>query len=547
MAEQTMTSTPVAAPDVLMNQPLSRQMDVDIESTILEPVSHNYNTTNGGTTTWILPAKGILRARDALIRFQLTSAEGNNLVGYNFAVGGAGCINNITARCGGTIISQAQRVGHYMNIKQNFMEHEKKVGILDARHCSSHDFELNVANAKIATGSADLAYQQLYNPECDQVNGLGNAYNGGVATNGHQLQISKCLSNVALQSPEVIVRLGDLFEIFNENDLPTMGMAQIEITIEWNPCGDPLAAVGAGARLDNVVIDAAIPGVIGDAANAAPNVAQRGTVTMDTPTMLLDYIHYPQEEQQKIVDSINSPGGLRINFSEVLYTRGINPEAAGTGQVTSNHILGMAMKEVKKIYVAKNYDNFTAQGIAELNADFNGVKTHRNILTNQFRSQQIPGEAYNFFINNNRVYDTDVSNPAVAHDYLSQCSTNFRVPGIYYDTTNYNANKTRILLDTEYSAGAQAAASINAARSKQYLAGSCNYIGLNLDKYNSLGSAIGNGTRIGSSPIEFNFNRLAIAAGGDNGGHRAQVDLDFYIVYRRSLVIRPLGVDVSDA
>jgi len=542
-----MTSTPIAAPDVLMNQPLSRQMDVDIESTILEPVSHNYNTTNGGTTTFILPAKGVLRARDALIRFQLTSAEGNNLVGYNFAVGGAGCINTITARCGGTIISQATRSGHYMNIKQNFMEHEKKVGILDARHCSSHDFELNVANAKIATGSADLAYQQLYNPECDQVNGLGNAYNGGAATNGHQLQISKCLSNVALQSPEVIVRLGDLFEIFNENDLPTMGMAQIEITIEWNPCGDPLAAVGANARLDNVVIDAAIPGVIGNAANAAPNVAQRGTVTMDTPTMLLDYIHYPQEEQQKIVDSINSGGGLRINFSEVLYTRGINPEAAGTGQVTSNHILGMSMKEVKKIYIAKNYDNFTTQGIAELNADFNGVKTHRNILTNQFRSQQIPGETYNFFINNNRVYDTDISNPAVAHDYLSQCSSNFRIPGIYYDTTNYNANKTRILLDTEYSAGAQAAASINAGRSKQYLAGSCNYIGLNLDKYNSMGSAIGNGTRIGSSPIEFNYNRLAIAAGGDNGGHRAQVDLDFYIVYRRSLVIRALGCDVSDA
>ena len=44
MSEQTITSTPVNAPDVLMNQPLTRQMDVDIESTILEPVSHNYNT-----------------------------------------------------------------------------------------------------------------------------------------------------------------------------------------------------------------------------------------------------------------------------------------------------------------------------------------------------------------------------------------------------------------------------------------------------------------------------------------------------------------------
>jgi len=542
--EATMTATPVATPDVLLNQPLSRQLDVDIESTILEPVSHNYNTTTGGTTVFQLPAKGVLRARDALIRFQLTSLEGNGLVGYNFAVGGAGVCNNITAKCGGIIISQSQRCAHYMNIKQNFMAHEKKVGLLDSRHCSSHDFELNVANGKIGNTNADLSFQQIYNPDCDQVSGFGNSYNGAAATNAHLLQASKALSNVAGQSPEIVIRLGDLFEIFDENDLPTMGMAQIEIVIEWNGCGDATAGAVAGNRLSNPIIDATIPDA---AANAAPAVAQLGTVAMDTPTMLLDYIHYPQEEQQKIVDAINSPGGMRLNFSETMYTRGTNPAAAATGQVTSNHILGMAMKEVKKIYVAKNYDQFTATGAAELNADFNSIKTHRNMLTMEFKSQQIPGESYNFFINNNRVYDKDVANPMVAHDYLSQCQNNFRVPALYYDTTNYNPNKTRILLDREFAAGVAGADVLNAGMSKRYLPGSCNYIGLNLDKYNSLGSVMGNGTRIGSSPVEFNFSRLAIAAGADNGGHLAEVNLDFYIVYRRSLVIRALGVDVSDA
>ena len=83
--------------------------------------------------------------------------------------------------------------------------------------------------------------------------------------------------------------------------------------------------------------------------------------------------------------------------------------------------------------------------------------------------------------------------------------------------------------------------------SKRYLAGSTNYIGINLDKYNNLGSVIGNGMRIGSSPIVFDYNRLAIANGADNGGHLASVNLDFYIAYRRSLIIRPLGADVSDA
>jgi len=543
MSEQTITATPVGAPDVLLNQPLTRQMDVDIESTILEPVSHNYNTTTGGTTVFQLPMKGVLRARDALLRFSLTSLEGNNLVGYNFAVGGAGCIIRITAKIGGTIASLSVRAAHYLNIKQNFMKQDKKEGVIDGRHCSSHNVELNVASAKIGTANVDLSFQQLYNPECDQVKGYGNSYNSG-ATNAHQIQISKCLSNVAGQSPEIAVRLGDLFELFDENDLPTFAMAQVEIIIEWNPCGDATAGAAAGARLDNVLTDATIPDA---AANAAPAIAQLGTVQMDLPTMLLDFIHYTDEERQKIVDAIGSAGGMRLNFSEVLYTRGVNPAAAATGQVASQHILGMAMKEVKKIFVAKNYDQFTATGAAELNADFNSIKTHRNILYNQFKSQQIPGESWNIFINNNRLYDRDISNPLIQHDYLSQCKGNFRVPASHYNTENYNLDANRILLDREYSAGAVGADVLNAGMSRRYLPGSTNYIGINLDKYNNLGSAIGNGLRIGSSPIVFDYNRLAIAAGADNGGHLAEVNLDFYIQYRRSLVIRPLGIDVSDA
>ena len=148
MSEQSM-STPVSAPDVLLNQPLSRQLDVDIESTILEPVSHSYNSTTGGISVFQIPQKGILRARGSLIRFSLTSLEANNVVGYNFSVGGAGCINRITAKCGGTIISQSDRSAHYMNVKQNFKSQEIKEGVIDARHMSSHNLDLNIASAKI--------------------------------------------------------------------------------------------------------------------------------------------------------------------------------------------------------------------------------------------------------------------------------------------------------------------------------------------------------------------------------------------------------------
>ena len=64
-----------------------------------------------------------------------------------------------------------------------------------------------------------------------------------------------------------------------------------------------------------------------------------------------------------------------------------------------------------------------------------------------------------------------------------------------------------------------------------------------------MGTIPGNGTRIGSAPIEFNYSRVAIGnnAVGAAASQRAEVNLIFYICFRRSLIIRPLGVDVSDA
>ena len=549
MAETTITATPVNAPDVLLNQPLSRQVNVELESKILEPVSHQFTSAIGGRSVFNFPAAGVLDSKNAALIFQLTSTEGNDLTAYNFATGGAGCIRQMTCRIGGNIASQITNVGQYMNIKQNFMPNAIQTGVMDARHCSSHGIELNTAMAKIPTGAATLAYQQLYNPDADQTSGFEGSYNADNAGgNIHKVQISKCLSNVQNQSPEIVIRLGDVFELFSESapKLPLMAMALVQVEIEWNPCGD--INVTAANTLENCVIDANIPD---SALNNPPAPAVRGICTMNTPSMILDYIHYDDVERQKIVDAVNSPMGMRLDFSEVLYTRGVNPAGTGTQQVRSNHILGMAMKELKKVYVTKQYDKRSAVGAAEINNDatLTGPKIHRNELCKQFVSQQIFGESYNFFLNNTRVYDNDVSNPMVQHDYLSQCHTNYAVPNIMYDTGNYNSNKMRIALDAEFAAGVVGADLLNAGMTHRYLPGSQHVIGLNLDKYNSLGSTPGNGVRLGSAPLEFNYSRLAVAAGDSVSGaaHLAEILLDFFIVYRRSLIIQPLGVVVSDA
>jgi hypothetical protein len=552
MSEQVITATPVGAPDILRNQPLSRQVDVNLETNILEPVSHSYASAQGGRTTFVLPPKGVLDAPNAAIVFEVQCPAGDLLTCFNYANGGLGMIDRITARCGGIIISQVENAGQYANIKQNYASQGVKEGILDYRHLSSNGVELSIAPAKIAVSSITQEFQQLYNPECDQTSSFGRSYNGNAA-NSHQTQVSKCISATAGQSPEVVIRLADVFEIFAENKLPLMAMAQVEIEIEWAAAGD--ATLLAENVIDSPVIDSLIPDA---AANAAATKLQQGILTMSTPNMMLDYIHYDDVERAKIYAAVNSGGGMRLDFSEVVITRGVNPAgtavsggAADTTQVVaSNHIIGMAQKEVQKIYVQKTYDLRSATGVAELDADDQEVKTHRNILLNQFKSTQIPGETYNFFINNQRIYDRDIQNPAIAHDYLSQIGGTWTTPKCYFNTNNYNANGMKELLDCSWTSGARTQ-DLNQGKTHRYLAGSNNYIGLSLEKYREMGVVPGNGTRIGSSPIEFNYSRVCVGKSAGNGGaagsSNAEVNLIFYICYRRSLIIRQLGVDVSDA
>jgi len=543
MSEQTITATPVSAPDVLLNQPLSRQVDVELETKILEPVSHQYVSANGGRTTFVLPASGVLDAPNCALVWELTSTEADGCLTYPFWSGGLAMLGQMTCRVGGQILSQVDNVARYATIRNNFKSQAEKEGVLDARHGSMNCIRNRPCNALLATGSADRSFHQIYNPEADQLNEFGYAY---ANTPGHTQQPVKSLSNVAGTSLQCVVRLSDVFKFFESNKLPLLAMAQVEIEIVWNKCGD--ANVAAANILDSAVIERPIPATAGAR-------ARTGVVNMtNNPTLICDYIHYDDAEKQQIFNAINSGGGMRLNFTEVVSTQGINPAStaavggADTYQVVeSNHIIGMAMKEVKKIYVWKEYDLTSPAGIAEIDGNFNEVYTHRSVMDNRIKSQQIPGETYNFVINNNRIYNRPVDNVATQHNYLSQCNDeHWNCVEPYYDTATYNTNKCAELADTTWANGV-ATQDINACRTKPYLSGSQHVIGLNMDKYNAAGNAIGNGQRISSAPIEFNYTRVGIGRGAANLSSLAPVLLTFFIEYRRSLIIRPLGVDVSDA
>lgn len=543
-------------PSVLQQNAMNSEMmmSVDTETSLIEPTSHRYDTNGGGRTTWIVPPKGVADMANAALVFELVSDEADGVVAWNFYAGGLGCIQRATLRCGGQILSQVSEAGLYSMVKKFYNDQDYKTGVLDARHKSSNGVELKVAPARIVNGAATDAYHQLYNPECDQVDTFGKAYAGGNG-NDHVVQVSKCLSNVAGRGPEVVLRLNEVFPIFNSRtNLPVFAMASLELEIEWSQAGINAAGGGTAANQTNsCLIQAAIPD------NAGARVRLTTATMASTPTLMMDFIHYPEEQMNQIQNQIDS-SGIVIPFVEMVATRGINPASTAVAggaadnyqQVESNHILGMAGKEVEAIYVQKNYDLFSTTGATEIDGNYNQVYTHRGILTNQYKSQQITGEEYNFIINNLRIYNQDVKNPALAHHYLSQCEPRgYQCLDAEYDTSLYNVNKCKELLDSEFQAGAEIAQTINLGRTKPFLSGTANVTGLNLKKYNVLAPTVGNGMRIGSAPIEYRYSRVGVGRSAGNGGAAnsllAEVILNFFIEFKRTLLITSTGVSVTDA
>lgn len=317
-------------------------------------------------------------------------------------------------------------------------------------------------------------------------------------------------------------------------------MAQVEIECEWVR---GVSAATAYSDINDSPVCVDNPTAGGTGASTGHNIGFAAP-----PFLSVDYLHYDESEQAKIMMAVQS-GDMRFNFTEVVVTKGINPEytggVVGNHVVESNHLLGMMGKEVKKIYVVKNWDLVATQGAAEKNNQYAGCFTHRNDQLFQTKSAAIHAEKYNWIVNNERIYNNDVDQGALQQHYLSSCETHWQcLPG-QMDTLEFNQDVVSVLGNTQ-DAGTVDNTNAASCITQRYLGANAHVIGLNLDKYNEMGNARGNGTRISSAPIEFRYSVQKANTGVVGTERRAAINLTFFIEHRRSLIINSLGVSVSD-
>ncbi len=535
---------------------LQRAVNVSVETNILEPVSHQYTSELGGVSRWVFPAKGVINMPAVALCFEIVNGAvagaGADLgLAFPLGSGGVAMLQRVTVRCGGQIISRVDSTALYNSVKNLFTSQQYRQNVLDVRHSSCSNVDLKVlrrpegsdaAPAGFNRGVDVVGYHQLINTELDQTSTYGDNILSS-ANVEHAKQRNKGLRNYDQRGngPEVAIRLADIIPFFKNNQLPAFAMAQIELECEW--AKGPAAATTYD-NINQAPVVAFDPSAGGLGASTNHNIA-----FAQTPFLSIDYLHYDEDEMAKMQQQVNARG-YRYDFSEVVVTKGINPEYTGgingVHEVTSNHLLGMMGKEVKKIFVVKNWDLNSAQGQAEANFTDGGCQTHRNIQLWGLKSSAVRAEKYNWVINNERIYNMDVSNPALQHHYLSRCEeTPYQcLPG-QYDTLDFNADSLSVLGNTQ-DAGTVDNTNGPSCFTQRILGGNAHVIGLNLDKYNEMGNAVGNGTMISTAPIEFRYtcNKIESAVAGDR--RKAAINLTFFIEHRRSLIITSLGVKVSD-
>ena len=78
-------------PNVLRQDAMNSEImiDVDTETSLLEPTSHIYNSSNGGRTTYIIPPKGVADMANAALVWELISDEADGDVAYSFLACGS--------------------------------------------------------------------------------------------------------------------------------------------------------------------------------------------------------------------------------------------------------------------------------------------------------------------------------------------------------------------------------------------------------------------------------------------------------------------------
>lgn len=248
-----------------------------------------------------------------------------------------------------------------------------------------------------------------------------------------------------------------------------------------------------------------------------------------------DHLYYSEQKMGEVMSQVYSDTGLSYLYEDSILTVAQVPASAnpGAGTISEQKIerdVAVAGRTVRSMMIA---EKFTTLG------DNAGVGVLGEYLSSDLQTDT----AYNFRINEQRVYDRDVSRPSHKYNELSQVlNSPLQVPSQLY---SFDVDSNKAVVDNALNQNSVYVGQIEAYQlptTTNTVAGNdiratAHYLGIDLTT--SGFNVLGNGTKVGSKPIIVSktYKRT-------NGKHQAR-EMRIYANVERLITIKGGDVVVS--
>ena len=469
--------------------------NMNIKTEVLDPI-----TITASQAVFMLPKTGILDG-GSMLQLGVTGLP-TNFLPFNTGIHGA--IRSCFLKCGGKVIASNDDYAYYTTMTRQFQtpEHRAyvdmvKTGAVGDRWAQSESGRIGFRDANSSTAAS--------------------------GTNTCPLFLRPTQSDST--TPLFSIPLSTLIPMMKSRQLPLMAIKEhIYLEINFN------SQTTAGSQ-----------GLITCVSQGQGNDAPVA-ISLVNVKFISDHLYYEQEKMSQLLDQSLSSQGLTILYEDLITTNAqvqqlLNPPPGAFTPQTFERDIAVAGKTVRNILIQEK----------------NSGENHP-VFGNYLSRDMVAGGSYNFRINDQRVYDRDVSNPARKYNELAQVfGKPLMVPSqaYSYDVDSDKTDPNRRLVQNSMSIGVvEGYALPNAAGADlgNDLRACSHYTGY--DATTTGANVLGNGAKIGVKPINLvkTFNRALTAVAGatpNAGGNYSPVagqaaarELRIFCSVERIMVIR---------
>jgi len=479
--------------------------NMNIKTEVLDPI-----TITAQQAVFQIPKTGVLDG-GSMLQLGLTGNPQNFLP---FMTGIHGAIRSVFLKAGGQVIASNDDYAYYTTMARQFQtpEHRAYVDMVKSGACGDR---------WASPESGRLAFRDA--------NATNNAGNALLSSNTCPLFLRPTTNDAT--TPLFSIPLSTLLPMMRTRQLPLMAIKE-HIYLEINFNSQAANAPGLMTCVSQ-----------GNDANSAV------AISLNNVKFISDHLYYTDERMNAVLAQSMSQNGLAILYEDLITTRhqipaGGNPGAAVLNQ-TIERPIAVSGKTVRSILIQDKNQN-----------------ENHNIFGNYISRELVAGSAYNFRINDQRVYDRDVENPARKYNELKEVfGLPLYVPNqLYsYDADTDKADAQQRVIQNSLGTGLVEGYQLPNGASTLIVDGGNGFVNdlrgcTHYDGYDATTSGVntlGNGSKIGVKPIDIikSYKRVAdTAAGGNYGltaGQNSPREMRIFTSVEKNMLIRNGEITIS--